>query len=76
MTNTVSRRRFLALTAGAAALGRAPAFAQGTTLRLLQWSHFVPAADKVFELQAAEFDLEVSNGSRSNRPRCGKHNRN
>ena len=49
----VSRRRFLALTAGATALGRAPAFAQGTTLRLLQWSHFIPAADKVFEAQAA-----------------------
>jgi multiple sugar transport system substrate-binding protein len=60
MTAAVSRRRFLALTAGAVvALDRAPAFAQGTTLRLLQWSHFVPAADKVFEAQAAEFGKQA-----------------
>ena len=59
MTTTVSRRRFLALTAGAAALGRAPAFAQSTQLRLLQWSHFIPAADKVFDAQAAEFGKQA-----------------
>ena len=53
MSRSVSRRRFLALSAGAAASGvegivaarRAPAYAQGTRLHLLQWSHFIPAAD-------------------------------
>ena len=63
MSRSVSRRRFLALSAGAAASGvegilaarRAPAYAQGTRLHLLQWSHFIPAADTLFEAQAAEF---------------------
>ena len=58
MNISVSRRRFLALSAGAAASGvegivaarRAPAYAQGTRLHLLQWSHFIPAADTLFEV--------------------------
>ena len=49
----LSRRQFLAASAavgvtgieGIVAARRAPAFAQGTRLHLLQWSHFVPAAD-------------------------------
>ena len=53
----LSRRQFLATSAAVAATGiegivaarRAPAYAQGTRLHLLQWSHFVPAADVLFE---------------------------
>ena len=67
MTSTVSRRRFLAISAGAAASGvegivaarRAPAYAQGTRLHLLQWSHFIPAADTLFEAQATEFGKQA-----------------
>jgi multiple sugar transport system substrate-binding protein len=67
MNRSVSRRRFLALSAGAAASGvegivaarRAPAYAQGTRLHLLQWSHFIPAADTLFEAQAAEFGKQA-----------------
>jgi multiple sugar transport system substrate-binding protein len=67
MNISVSRRRFLALSAGAAASGvegivaarRAPAYAQGTRLHLLQWSHFIPAADTLFEAQAREFGKQA-----------------
>jgi multiple sugar transport system substrate-binding protein len=62
----VTRRRFLATSAtasaglaGILAAGRAPAFAQGTRLALLQWSHFVPAADVLFEQQAREFGKQA-----------------
>src|SRR5262245_759193 len=63
----VSRRQFLAASAAAGVAGiegivasrRAPAFAQGTRLHLLQWSHFVPAADTLFETQAKEFGKQA-----------------
>jgi multiple sugar transport system substrate-binding protein len=64
-----SRRSFLTLVGAAvgAATGiegivaarRAPAFAQGTRLHLLQWSHFIPAADTLFDAQAAEFGKQA-----------------
>ncbi len=68
MTASVSRRHFLALSTCAVAGGvesivaarRAPAHAQGTRLHLLQWSHFVPAADTLFEAQAKEFGKQAS----------------
>ena len=53
----MKRRSFLkAAGAGAAAVGiegiltahRAPAFAQGTTIHILRWNDFVPAADKIW----------------------------
>src|SRR5437764_6872250 len=54
---TLSRRRFLqgssALTTMLAA-HHPPAFAQGTRLHVLQWAHFVPAADTLFDQQAKE----------------------
>ena len=63
----LSRRHFLATSAAVAATGiegivaarRAPAYAQGTRLHLLQWSHFVPAADTLFEAQAKEFGKQA-----------------
>jgi len=62
----VTRREFLRTSAGASAglagilaTGRAPAFAQGTRLALLQWSHFVPAADVLFDQQAREFGKQA-----------------
>ena len=56
-----TRRQFLkgAGIAGIVAAGRAPAFAQGTTLHLLQWSHFIPAADVLFDAQAREFGKQA-----------------
>src|SRR5688572_19548515 len=53
----LSRRQFLKASAvsAATAAGTAPAWAQGTRLHYLQWSHFIPAADVVFEEQAKEF---------------------
>ena len=48
----LSRRQFLGSAAGAAALGssahvsRHPAWAQAKEVRVLAWSHFVPAYDK------------------------------
>ncbi|MBI3513457.1 MAG: extracellular solute-binding protein [Proteobacteria bacterium] len=59
VTRRVTRRNFLALSAGGAAAattgglagilatGRAPAFAQGTELHWLRWSDFVPASDEM-----------------------------
>src|SRR5512132_189513 len=58
----VNRRDFLKAAAAASiatAAGRAPAFAQGARLHLLQWSHFIPAADQVFEAQAKEFGKQA-----------------
>src|SRR5262245_32046871 len=56
--STLNRRRFLA-TAGAGVAGsslltmldarQAPAQIKGTTLRILQWSHFIPAYDTWFD---------------------------
>jgi multiple sugar transport system substrate-binding protein len=59
---SLSRRHFLKTTGATALLtaaGSAPALAQGTRLHLLQWSHFVPAADQLFEQQAKEFGKQA-----------------
>lgn len=56
--DTVDRRHFLRLSGTAVAAlvaGRAPAPAQGPSLHVLQWSHFIPAADTLFDAQAREF---------------------
>ena len=57
----IDRRRLLKLSgagavaagtgglAGILATGRAPAYAQGTTLHWLRWSDFVPASDQVLK---------------------------
>lgn len=57
----MKRREFLELSgiAGILATGRAPAFAQARSIHLLQWSHFVPAADTLFEAQAREFGKQA-----------------
>jgi multiple sugar transport system substrate-binding protein len=57
----MKRREFLELSgiAGILATGRAPALAQARSIHLLQWSHFVPAADAVFEAQAREFGRQA-----------------
>src|SRR2546425_13261261 len=57
----IPRREFLTWSgiAGILAAGRAPAFAQGTTLHFLQWSYFVPAAARLFEAQAREFGKQA-----------------
>ncbi len=66
--SALNRRTFLALSGAAAATTgiegivaarRAPAYAQGTRLHLLQWSHFIPAADTLFEAQAREFGKQA-----------------
>ncbi len=66
----ITRRQFLAAAgagaAGAAALtlvapwevGVAPAQISGTTLRILQWSHFIPAFDTWFDKYAADWGKE------------------
>src|SRR5256885_12706959 len=55
---TVSRRGFLKVTGAGVAGGtlaamldahQAPAQTRGTTLRILQWSHFIPAYDNWFD---------------------------
>src|SRR3989441_10870375 len=55
---TVSRRGFLEVTGAGVAGGtlaamldarQAPAQIRGTTLRILQWSHFIPAYDNWFD---------------------------
>jgi multiple sugar transport system substrate-binding protein len=60
----VSRRRFLTVTGGAVAgsplltmlqARQAPAQTRGTTLRILQWSHFIPAYDTWFDKFAKEW---------------------
>jgi multiple sugar transport system substrate-binding protein len=58
----LTRRQFLKTSAAvsvATAAGSAPALAQGTRLHYLQWSHFIPAADVVFEEQAKEFGKQA-----------------
>ena len=76
---TVTRRNVLksgtALVGGMAgilATGRAPAFAQGTTVHWLRWNDFVPASDQLLRkelLPAAEkalgikINLETVNGN-------------
>src|SRR6267154_3000412 len=62
----IDRRRFVqlsgagALTAGSGGLagilasGRAPAFAQGTTVHWLRWSDFVPASDVLLKGQITQ----------------------
>ncbi|MGH7264172.1 MAG: ABC transporter substrate-binding protein, partial [Candidatus Rokuibacteriota bacterium] len=40
---------------GIVAHAQAPAYPKGTKLHLLQWSHYVQAADVLFDKQAAEF---------------------
>ena len=67
----ITRRRWLggaAATTGVVAAGglpgilahaQAPAAPRGTRLHLLQWSHFVPAADALFDQQAAEFGKQT-----------------
>jgi multiple sugar transport system substrate-binding protein len=58
----IGRRKLLQLSAGTIAartgglatilaLGRAPAFAQGTTLHWLRWNDFVPASDELLRKQ-------------------------
>jgi multiple sugar transport system substrate-binding protein len=67
MHSRVTRRQVLAGSAAVAVAGiegivaarRAPAHAQGTRLHLLQWSHFVPAADTLFDAQAKEFGKQA-----------------
>jgi len=44
---------------GILAAGQAPAYPTGTRLHLLQWLNFVPAGDKVFLEQAAEFGKQM-----------------
>src|SRR5262245_20411241 len=60
----VSRRRFLKLTGGGVAgsslltmleARQAPAQVKGTTLRILQWSHFIPAYDVWYDKFAKEW---------------------
>jgi multiple sugar transport system substrate-binding protein len=65
----VNRRHFLKASGGAAmaaaglegalAARCAPARAQGASLHFLQWSHFIPAADQLFEAQAREFGKQA-----------------
>src|ERR1700758_5172560 len=61
----IARRRLLQLSgasvraagiggpAGILAAGRAPAYAQGTTLHWLRWADFVPASDQLLRNQIA-----------------------
>ena len=61
MMTRFTRRDFLKTSAAGVlgAAGAAPAWAQGTRLHFLQWSHFIPAADQVFEEQAKEFGKQA-----------------
>src|SRR5438270_9705669 len=61
MMTRFTRRDFLKTSAAGVlgAAGAAPAWAQGTRLHFLQWSHFIPAADQVFEEQAKEFGRQA-----------------
>jgi hypothetical protein len=73
----VSRRTVLkgaAAAAGATAVGRladilahaqAPAYPKGTRLHLLQWSHYVQAADVLFDKQKDEFARRAPTSSSS-----------
>jgi len=58
----MNRRRFIAGSSALSAMlaARHPAaFAQGTRLHVLQWAHFVPAADQLFDQQAKEFGKQA-----------------
>ena len=58
----MNRRRFIAGSSALSAMlaaGHPPAFAQGTRLHVLQWAHFVPAADQLFDQQAKEFSKQA-----------------
>jgi multiple sugar transport system substrate-binding protein len=71
MGDTLSRRTFLKGTAAAAGVtalggipgilhaGQAPAYPKGTKLHYLMQINFVPAGDKVFVEQAAEFSKQM-----------------
>src|SRR5437660_11352976 len=62
MISRLTRRDFLRTSAAVGVLtaaGAAPARAQGARLHFLQWSHFIPAADQVFEEQAKEFGRQA-----------------
>ena len=51
-TSKISKRKFLQATGGMAAIlatGRAPAFAQATTVHWLRWNDFVPACDTLLK---------------------------
>ena len=58
----VSRRKFLQLSgasatggmAGILAAGRAPAYAQATTVHWLRWTDFVPASDQLLRNEIAK----------------------
>src|SRR5207247_7507589 len=61
---TFNRRKFLTVTGAGVAGGslvamldarQAPAQIKGTTLRILQWSHFIPAYDAWFDKFAKEW---------------------
>src|SRR5262245_16598800 len=61
---SVSRRRFLQVAGSGAAASslltmlearQAPAQIRGTTLRILQWSHFIPAYDVWYDKFAKEW---------------------
>ncbi len=71
ISGSITRRAWLrgvAATTGAVATGglpgilahaQAPAAPKGTRLHLLQWSHYVQAADVLFDQQAAEFGKQA-----------------
>jgi multiple sugar transport system substrate-binding protein len=44
---------------GILSVGRAPAYAKGAKLHLLQWLNFVPEGDKIFLAQAEEFGKQM-----------------
>src|SRR4026209_3052664 len=60
----VSRRQFLETAAGGTAasafphLGTRPAWAQAKEVRVLAWTHFVPAYDKWFDAFAEQFSTK------------------
>jgi multiple sugar transport system substrate-binding protein len=65
--DSLDRRQFLKVSGAAVPTGleailsarQAPAHAQGTRLHLLQWSHYIPAADTLFDSQAKEFGKQT-----------------
>jgi multiple sugar transport system substrate-binding protein len=64
MTTHVPRRTFLKTSgtlglAGILAARRAPAFAQGTRLHVLQWVDFIPEGDVELRRQAAEYSRQT-----------------
>ena len=51
--------------AGILATGRAPAFAQGTTVHWLRWNDFVPASDQLLRREMLPEGREGARASRS-----------